>query len=72
MVYSRSKVLAILFVGFHHCTFHNLFLTFVAMGNIPSVDNMISAVIVSPKNLEDVTAGADINFQVQITNLIAG
>ncbi|KAJ4303575.1 hypothetical protein N0V90_002474 [Kalmusia sp. IMI 367209] len=44
----------------------------IPMGNIPSTNNMISAVMVNPKNGDNVDANQAINFQVQIANLVAG
>ncbi|TQS32034.1 hypothetical protein Golomagni_07664, partial [Golovinomyces magnicellulatus] len=42
------------------------------MGNIPSVDKMVSSVFVSPQNGDDVAAGQTFNIQVQMINFQAG
>ncbi|KAF1963342.1 hypothetical protein CC80DRAFT_511707 [Byssothecium circinans] len=44
----------------------------IPMGDIPSANNMVSAVMINPKNGDDVEANQAINFQVQIDNLVAG
>jgi hypothetical protein len=42
------------------------------MGKIPSVDNMISSVLINPKPGEDLKANTTFNIQVQMTGLAAG
>lgn len=42
------------------------------MGNIPSTNNMISAVMVFPQDGDVIKPNSAINFQVQIANLVAG
>ncbi|KAF2115458.1 hypothetical protein BDV96DRAFT_575507 [Lophiotrema nucula] len=44
----------------------------IAMGDIPSTNNMVSAVFTNPVNNDNVTAGDDITFTVQVANLNAG
>lgn len=42
------------------------------MGEIPSSDNMISAIITSPENVEDLEADTAFDIKLQVNNLIAG
>lgn len=42
------------------------------MGDIPSRNNMISAIILNPKNGEDLQENQSFNVDVQVDNLVAG
>ena len=42
------------------------------MGEIPSFDNMVSAIITSPQNVEDLEADTAFDIKLQVNNLIAG
>lgn len=42
------------------------------MGEIPSFENMISTIITSPENVEDIEPDTDFDVKLQVSNLIAG
>lgn len=42
------------------------------MGEIPSFDNMITAIILSPENVEDLVPNTAFDIKIQVNNLIAG
>ena len=42
------------------------------MGDIPAKTNMVSTVILSPQNLQDLTANQSFNVSLQVSNLQAG
>jgi len=42
------------------------------MGQIPAKDNMITSIILSPKNGENIAAGQDFNITLQVNGLQAG
>lgn len=42
------------------------------MGEIPSFENMISAIITSPENVEDLEADTAFDIKLQVSNLVAG
>ena len=42
------------------------------MGEIPSFDNMVSAIITSPENVEDLAADTPFDVKLQVNNLNAG
>lgn len=44
----------------------------VVMGDIPSNNNMVSAVVIFPGPGDDLTPNQSFNIQVQLTNLVAG
>jgi len=44
----------------------------VVMGEIPSVDNMVSTVILNPKNLDDLAEGQTFTIQLSVANMNLG
>ena len=64
--------LAIRFVGFPARTIRTLANPFEAMGEIPSFDNMISAIITSPENIDDLQPDTAFDIKLQVNNLAAG
>lgn len=42
------------------------------MGEIPSFDNMITAIITSPENVEDLEPNKAFDIKLQVNNLVAG
>src|SRR4051794_32328188 len=42
------------------------------MGDIPSVENMVSTVILSPKNFEDLAVGQTFTIQLNVANINLG
>jgi transcription initiation factor TFIID subunit 15 len=42
------------------------------MGEIPSFDNMVSTIITSPENVEDLEPDTTFDIKMQVSNLIAG
>jgi transcription initiation factor TFIID subunit 15 len=44
----------------------------IVMGDIPSQNNMVSTVILSPQNLQDLTPNQSFNVSLQVANLQAG